>query len=361
MTQPVRRPDLAGLPTYSSVDPGGTPVRVRASSNETAGPAHPEQVEAGRTALRESGRYPRLGGADLVDRLAATTGLPSARIAVGDGSLSLLDRILLTFVRPGDEVVTAWRSYEAYPLSIRISHGRPTTVPLDYEGRHDLAAMWSAIGPSTRVVIVCNPNNPTGTVQSWPRLLEFIDSVPPHVLVVLDEAYAEFAGARGPGADLRTLTERRSLLVLRTFSKAHGLAGLRVGWVTGHERLIAAVRTVLPPFPVSTPAVAAACWSLDHPEHVARRVAEVVAERDLLTAELDRHGLPWLASAANFVWLPLGDRTERFTAACRDHGVLVRPFDDEGVRVTVGHPELREALAPVLADWSPQAATGRPR
>lgn len=351
MTAPVRRPDLVGLGAYSSVRPGRTPDVIRASSNEAPGLADPGQVETAARALRDAARYPAIGGTDLIDRLAVATGLPAGRIAVGDGSLTLLSMILLTFVRPGDEVVTAWRSYEAYPLTIRICHGLPSTVPLDPEGRHDLGAMRSAVGPATRVVLVCNPNNPTGTVQPWPRLLEFIDSVPPSVLVVLDEAYTEFAGARDAGAEPAALTDRPNVLVLRTFSKAHGLAGLRVGYLMGHEELVGAVRTVLPPFPVSTPAVAAACWSLDHPEDVARRVELVVHGRELLTTQLESHGLPWLPSAANFVWLPLGDEAAAFASACREHGVLVRLFDGEGVRVTVGHPDLRERLEPALATW----------
>ena len=351
---PVPRPDLAGLPAYSSVASGERSIRVRASSNEAPWPAPAELVTALQPVLRDAARYPALGGEDLITAVSVHWSLPSSCVAVADGSLPLLDRLLLAFTEPGDEVVHAWRSYEAYPLSIRVTRGRSVAVPLDGAGRHDLRAMRAAIGPRTRVVLLCNPNNPTGTALSWRRIEDFLDVVPPHMLVVLDEAYAEFADPAlvPPDAALTAAASRRAnLAVLRTFSKAHGLAGLRAGYLVGPPDVVAAVRRVLPPFPLSAVAAAAAAWGLERPGRLGQAVEAVRHEREALTELLGESGMPHLPSQANFVWLPLGDRALEFADACLAHGVSVRPFDGEGVRITVGHPALSAALHPVLRSW----------
>jgi histidinol-phosphate aminotransferase len=271
---------------------------------------------------------------------------------VADGALPLLDRLLLAYLRPGDEVVMAWRSYEAYPLSVQVAGGRSVRVPLRADGSHDLPAMAAAIGPATRVVIVCNPNNPTGTVVAWSALSDFLDSVPPDVVVVLDEAYTEYdARSRPDEMSVRSLASRGNVVVLRTFSKAHGLAGLRAGYLVACEAVAGAVRSVLPPFPVSSVAVAAALASLAHPAVLAARVASTRDERARVTALLGGRAVVVPDSEANFVWLPLGDRALDFADLCRAHGLLVRPFAGEGVRITVGDPDLRAVLAEVLAAW----------
>lgn len=349
LTAPQRRPDLAGLAAYSSAAPGPVPVTVRASSNEAPGPAPEELVAAAAAAVRDAGRYPVLGGRDLADAIAAHHGLDADQVAVADGALSLLDRLLLGFVPPGDRVVMAWRSYEAYPLSVRVTGGEPVCVPLTAGGAHDLPALLAAVDARTRAVVVCNPNNPTGTTVPWTQLLDFLDAVPPSVLVVLDQAYVEYAEPDGP--PLPELARRPNLVVLRTFSKAHQLAGLRAGYAVASAEIIAALRSVSPPFPVSAPASAAAACALAHPEWVAARVAAVRRERALLRTQLAEHGLPSLPSQANFVWVPLGEESLDFAVRCSARGVLVRPFAGEGVRITVGDPALRPALAGVLGDW----------
>lgn len=351
-TGPVPRPELSGLAAYSSVAPGPVPVRVRASSNEAPGGLAGPVLDAALAAVGGSSRYPLIGGADLAAALARTLGVAAESVAVADGALPLLDRLLMAYVRPGDEVVMAWRSYEAYPLSVQVAGGRSVRVPLTADGAHDLPAMAAAVGPATRVVLVCNPNNPTGTVVPWDALVAFVDALPPDVLVVLDEAYTEYDERPRPAAAaLPALVARGNVVVLRTFSKAHGLAGLRAGHLVAAPAVASAVRSVLPPFPVSTVAVAAALASLAHPDVLAERVAATRVERDRVRALLAARGLPVAASAANFVWLPLAARSGDFADLCREHGLLVRPFPGEGVRITVGEPDLRAVLAEVLAGW----------
>jgi histidinol-phosphate aminotransferase len=349
---PVARPELAGLAAYSSVAAGPVTVRVRASSNEAPGGLVGPVLEAALAAVAGGSRYPLIGGADLIGSLASSLGVAEASVAVADGALPLLDRVLMAYLRPGDEVVMAWRSYEAYPLSVQIAGGRSVRVPLTSAGAHDLAAMAAAVGPATRMVIVCNPNNPTGTVVGWPELVDFVDALPRDVLVVLDEAYTEYDDRPRPAAaSLAALAERGNVVVLRTFSKAHGLAGLRAGYLVAAPPVAETVRSVLPPFPVSSVAVAAACASLAHPSVLASRVAATCEERSRVVALLAARGLTGPTSYANFVWLPLGERSLEFAELCREHGLLVRPFAGEGVRITVGEPDLRAVLAEVLAAW----------
>ena len=349
---PTARPELAGLAAYSSVAPGAVPVRVRASSNEAPGGLVGPVLEAALAAVSGGSRYPLIGGTDLASSLAVALGVPESSVAVADGALPLLDRLLLAYLRPEDEVVMAWRSYEAYPLSVQIAGGRSVQVPLAASGAHDLGAMAAAVSPRTRVVIVCNPNNPTGTVVPWDELVGFVDALPRDVLVVLDEAYTEYDDRpRPPSAALSALVARGNVVVLRTFSKAHGLAGLRAGYLVAAPAVAAAVRSVLPPFPVSSVAVAAATASLAHPEVLAARVAATCEERSRVVALLSARGLTGPTSYANFVWLPLGERSLEFAELCRAHGLLVRPFAGEGVRITVGDPDLRAVLAEVLAGW----------
>jgi len=353
LTLPRRRPDLDGLATYSSVSPGPVPIVLRASSNEAPGPIDPAIGAAVARSVTHAGRYPLIGGQDLIDRLAAALEVPSDTIAVGDGSLSLLDRTMWTFLQPGDEVVMAWRSYEAYPTSVRVAGGRPVQVPLDRAGCHDLEAMLAAVTARTRMVIVCNPNNPTGTTVDWSRLVAFLDGLPDDVLVVLDEAYTEYdERPRDARMSLPSLIRRGNVVVLRTFSKAYGLAGLRVGYLVSAPEVVAAVRSVLPPFPVSSAGTAAAVAALDHHGGMKRRVEHTRRERNSVGRLLEDHGMRVPVSRSNFVWLPLAAHSSDFTQLCRDRGLGVRAFPGEGVRITVGDTRLAKVLGQVLQDWS---------
>lgn len=349
---PRPRPDLRTLPRYSSARPGNARIVVRASSNEAPGPTPRDVVECVAEAASEAHRYPLLEGRDLARALAAAHGLAEEHVLVGDGALTLLDRTLLTYVRPGDRVVTAWRSYEAYPISIRVAGAEPVLVPLTPLGQLDLPAMADAIDDRTRAVVVCNPNNPTGTAVAPSQLLAFLARVPENVLVVLDEAYIEYADAAPGRPTPCELVTRPNVVVLRTFSKAHAMAGLRIGYLAAPRDIASAVRAVCQPFPVSTPAVAAALLSLRHPEWLAERVSVTRAERRRVTALLGGAGISVPVSQANFVWLPLGGRSVAFAERVADHGLLVRAFADSGVRITVGDPRLPEILEQALMKWA---------
>lgn len=302
-----------------------------------------------RTVLAEAAgglnRYPDRTVTDLVDALAARHGVPRSHIVTGAGSVGVTHHLLHAVVRAGDEVLYAWPSFEAYPHLTEICRGTSVRVPLREE-RHDLAAMADAITPRTALAIVCNPNNPTGTAVTRAELEAFLDRVPGNVLVLLDEAYREFV--RDPevpdGIDL--YRSRPNLVVLRTFSKAYGLAALRVGYAVAHEEAAARIRHTVVPFGVNALAQSAALTSLAAEDELLERVEAVVKERDRLTSAL---AVPVTPSEANFVWLPLGERTTAFAQACARAGVAVRAFPSEGVRVTVGTPEANDAVLRVAA------------
>jgi histidinol-phosphate aminotransferase len=251
----------------------------------------------------------------------------------------------------------AWRSFEMYPLLAQVAGARAVRVPL-VPGRdggpadtHDLEALAAAVDDSTRVVFVCNPNNPTGTAVRRPALERFLDAVPQGTLVVLDEAYREFVTDPDVPDGLELMRGRPNVAVLRTFSKAWGLAGLRVGYLVAEDPAVAdAVRRTHVPFSVSTLAQAAAVAALSSAEEVARRCAAVVAERARLTAALRDRGVDVADSQANFVWLPLGGRTTEVAAALEARAVITRPFAGEGIRVTVGTPEEDDVFLTALDD-----------
>jgi histidinol-phosphate aminotransferase len=240
---------------------------------------------------------------------------------------------------PGDEMLYSWRSFEAYPIIAATTAATSRRVPNTAGHGHDLPAMAAAISDRTRLVLVCNPNNPTGTAIRRPELDAFLDAVPENVLVVLDEAYREFVTDPDVPDGLAAYGDRPNVVVLRTLSKAWGLAGLRIGFLVGSPEVAAAVRKVVTPFSTSSAAQAAALAALRASDEMQRRAAAVVDERERLLSAL-RKTLPEVPeSQANFVWLPLGERAVEFAAACERAGVIVRPFAGDGVRVTVGTPE----------------------
>jgi histidinol-phosphate aminotransferase len=244
---------------------------------------------------------------------------------------------------PGAEVVYAWRSFEAYPGLSDLAGATSVRVPLRDEA-HDLAAMADAITERTRLIFVCNPNNPTGTVVHRAELEEFLGRVPQDCLVVLDEAYTEYVRDAQVANGLDLYRDRPNVAVLRTFSKAYGLAGLRVGFLVGHEPVAAAVRKTMLTFTVNALAQAAAIASLDAEPELLERVEAVVHERDRVRSELLSQGWSVPPTEANFVWLRLGDDTQDFAAACDREGVSVRPFGAEGARVSIGDQEANDAF-----------------
>ena len=336
---PKLRPLLQGLPAYK---PGRRPQPgqdlARLASNETPYPPLPSVIDAVAAALADGNRYPDPAVTQLTAALAAKYDVGEDRIAVGCGSVMLVQQLVQIAADAGDEVVYAWRSFEAYPGLVKIAGARPVEVPLHgYE--HDLDAMAAAITDRTRLVILCSPNNPTGPALPEADVRRFLEQVPDDVLVVIDEAYAEFVDDPAAVDGRRLLPDHANLAVLRTFSKAYGLAGLRVGYLlAGSPEIAAALRQVQVPFSVSIPAQAAALASLAAEDELLARVADVTREREPLRKALRDLGYDVPPSQGNFVWLPLGADTMRVAQVLEDSGVLTRPFDGDGIRVTVTGP-----------------------
>ncbi|MBK5305812.1 MAG: histidinol-phosphate transaminase [Frankiaceae bacterium] len=333
---PKLRPLLRGLPAYV---PGRRPQPgqdlARLASNETPLGPLPSVIDAVARAVADGNRYPDPAAVELTAALAAKHGIDESRVAVGCGSVSLIQQMVQISVDAGNEVIYAWRSFEAYPSLVKVSGARPVEVPLDgYE--HDLKRMADAVTDNTRLVILCSPNNPTGPALRAADVATFLQTVPDHVLVVLDEAYAEFVDDPEAVDGRRLLADHPNLAVLRTFSKAYGLAGLRIGYcLAGAAETASALRQVAVPFQVSIPAQAAALASLAAEEELLQRVRAVVQEREPLRNRLLEIGYDVPPSQGNFVWLPTGADTMRVAGVFDEAGILVRPFDGDGIRVTV--------------------------
>jgi histidinol-phosphate aminotransferase len=353
--RPRIRPVVRDLPAYV---PGRPPApregltTYKLSSNENPYDPLPAVVEAAVEAAGRMNRYPDMGCSELYAALAARLDVPVARLAAGTGSVAVLYHLLQALCESGDEVVYAWRSFEAYPIAVAVTGARSVQVPLTADARHDLDAMADAVTERTRVVVVCSPNNPTGPAVGAAELEKFLDRVPPHVVVVLDEAYREFVRTPdGPVDGVELQRERPNLVAMRTFAKAYGLAGFRVGYVVAEEELAAAVRACALPFGVSTVAQAAAVAALRHEDQLLERVELIVAERARVVAALTEQGWRLPDAQGNFVWLPVGDRAAELAAAADRAGVMVRPFAGEGVRVSIGEPAGNDVLLAVAAGF----------
>lgn len=351
---PILRGTLLGIPAYKAgqpptIAPGVTPYKL--SSNENPFDPLPSVLATAQAALGSMNRYPDYASTDLVAALAARFDVPASHIAVGTGSVGILQQLVQISAGPGDGVLFAWRSFEAYPIVTQICGATAQAVPLDADDRHDLEAMLAAIDGTTRLILVCNPNNPTSTAVDRASLASFLERVPREVLVVIDEAYTEFVDPSRIPDGLDFYRQYDNVAVLRTFSKAYGLAALRVGYCIAPEPVADALRKVQVPFGVSTIAQAAAISSLDVEAELLARVASIVAEREAVVAGLTALGLVPAQTEANFVWLRLGERTLDFAATCDRAGLSTRPFAGEGVRITIGEPEANRRLLAVAADW----------
>jgi histidinol-phosphate aminotransferase len=349
---PRFRSVLDGFPAYK---PGRTPVSGsgkthKLSSNESPYGPLPSVVEVIAEAARSVNRYPDNGATALIDAIARRFGVPADHVAVGCGSVGVAQQLFEAVGEPGTEVIYAWRSFEAYPGLADLAATHSVRVPLR-EHAHDLPAMAAAITPRTRMIFVCNPNNPTGTAVRADELTAFLDQVPDDCLVVLDEAYHEYLrdAAVPDGIDL--YRDRPNVAVLRTFSKAYGLAGLRVGFLIAHPPVAAAVRRTMLTFSVNHIAQVAAIASLAAEDELMQRVELTVKERIRVRDELIAGGWTVPPTEANFVWLPLGERTVEFAAACEQAGIAVRPFAGEGARVSIGDPEANDAFLEVARGW----------
>ncbi|MFI1394536.1 histidinol-phosphate transaminase [Streptomyces sp. NPDC020681] len=343
-TSPKLRAELDGIPTYKPGKPAATggPVAYKLSSNENPYPPLPGVMESVIAAAGAFNRYPDMACTGLMNELADRFGVPVSHLATGTGSVGVAQQLLQATSGPGDEVIYAWRSFEAYPIITQISGAKSVKVPLTAGEVHDLDAMAGAITDRTRLIFVCNPNNPTGTVVRRAELERFLDRVPSDVLVVLDEAYREFIRDADVPNGIEIYRDRPNVAVLRTFSKAYGLAGLRVGFAIAHEPVAAALRKTAVPFGVSQLAQDAAVASLRAEDELLGRVGSLVSERVRVAESLVKQGWTVPETQANFVWLRLGERTVDFAAVCEKAGVVVRPFAGEGVRVTIGETEAND-------------------
>ncbi len=343
------------LDQFAPYKPGKPPAAsagrtYKLSSNESPFGPLPSVVKVIAEAAGEVNRYPDNSAAELTEAIAARYRVPASHVAVGCGSVGLVQQLLEAVVDPGAEVLYAWRSFEAYPYLADLAGATSVQVPLRDE-RHDLEAMAAAITAATRLIFVCTPNNPTGTVVSTGELARFLDQVPGDCLVVLDEAYAEYVRDPAVPDGIEMYAGRPNVAVLRTFSKAYGLAGLRVGFLVGHEPVAAAARKTMLTFAVNAVAQAAAVASLAAEAELLDRVELVVAERDRIRAELTGTGWTVPPTEANFVWLRLGPDTMRFTDACGQAGLSVRPFAGEGVRVSVGEKVANDLFLEVAKNF----------
>ena len=324
----------------------GVPRAVKLASNEVAFPPLPAVVEAIAQVAGETNRYPDNGAAVLTGELARRYGVDAGQVATGCGAVTLLQQVAQAYCEPGTGMVYAWRSFEMYPLLAQVAGATAVQVPLvpgeagGPADTHDLDGLLAAVDDTTRVVLVCNPNNPTGTAVRAPALERFLDAVPATTLVVLDEAYREFVTDPEVPDGVELMRGRPNVAVLRTFSKAWGLAGLRVGYLLAEDPAVAeAVRKTHVPFGVSMLAQAAAVAALASEDEVRARVDQVTAERTRLTQALRSRGESVADSQANFVWLPLGERSAEVAAGLEARAVITRPFPGQGLRVTVGTPE----------------------
>lgn len=344
------RPTLASLPAYV---PGRTvPGAIKLASNETPYPPLPSVLERITAAAADVNRYPDSFATELTAALAAKYAVDVEQVRVGCGSVSLCTQLVQAVADADEEVMYAWRSFEAYPIITAVSGASAVQVPL-VDHVHDLDAMAAQVTGKTRLIFVCNPNNPTGTAVGREALVRFLRSVPPDVVVALDEAYREFVADPDVPDGLTLLDEFPNLVVLRTFSKAYGLAGLRVGYaIAGDPALAAALRQTQVPFAVTTVAQAAALASLEPAaeRELMDRVAGIVRERTRVRAGLLELGYEVPPSQANFVWLPLGVDTLAWAAGCEERRVIVRAFAGAGVRVTVSSPDENDRFLAAAAE-----------
>ena len=348
------RPELVGLPAYV---PGKTvPGSIKLASNETVFGPLPSVREAIERATESVNRYPDSACVQLKAALAkhlssvGSADFAPEQVAVGCGSVSLSQQLVQITASAGDEVVMGWRSFELYPPQVQVAGATAVKVPLT-DHAHDLYAMLAAVTERTRLIFVCNPNNPTSTVVHPDALARFVEAVPPHILIAIDEAYVEYIRDGLLPDSLELARSRGNVVVLRTFSKAYGLAGLRVGYAVGHPELITALDKVYVPFSLTSISQAAAIASLNAADELLARTDAVVAERSRVAAALRDAGFALPSSQANFVWLPLGPRTLDFVARAADARIVVRPYGTDGVRVTIGAPDENDALLGFARDW----------
>ncbi|MEA4945639.1 MAG: histidinol-phosphate transaminase [Propionicimonas sp.] len=355
MTIPVPqpRPAVADLPGYVAGRRASSAATAALASNESHEPPLPGVVEAIAEQALRANRYPDMGAVALREAIAGYVGLDPAQVAVGPGSVAVLQQAISAVCDAGDEVIFAWRSFEAYPILTAIAGAVAVRVPLRADESHDLPAMAAAVTDRTKVVLLCSPNNPTGVRLAVEDVAGFLDQVPPDVLVILDEAYVDYTDDPGGTTSLALLARYPNLCLLRTLSKAWGLAGLRVGYALASAEIAEPLRRTAIPFGVSAVAQAAAVAALAAADEVRVRAACVVSERGRMIEALRGYGWQTPDSVANFVWLRaddelLGQLMEAFDTA----DILVRGYAGDGIRISLADPASNDRVLAVLADRS---------
>ncbi|WP_137725751.1 histidinol-phosphate transaminase [Prescottella subtropica] len=353
---PATRADLASIPTYV---PGRSyPGAIKLASNETTQGPLPGVAQAVADAATHANRYPDNTASALIAALSQALGVPAENIAAGCGSVALCQELVQVTCGAGDEVLYAWRSFEAYPVVTKVAGATPVPVPLTADHGHDLDAMLAAITDRTRLIFVCNPNNPTGTVLGRDELERFLDAVPAHIVVALDEAYFEYNRSAVDGIELAR--GRRNVVVLRTFSKAYGLAGIRVGYAVAAPEIVTAMAKVHITFSVNAVAQAAAIACLEARDELLARTDAIVAERGRVRDALLAAGYDVPVTEANFVWLPLRDRSAAYGEASAEAGILIRPYGTDGVRITIGDPHENDAFLTFAMSAAARESAGLP-
>ena len=362
------RAALAKLPAYAAGKPASEIpglVAYKLASNENPFGAVPAVREAV-AGFEDYNRYPDPAATALRESLAGYLDVPAEDIVAGAGSLGALNQLLAAFAGTGedgrpDEVVYAWRSFEAYPISAGLAGALSVQVPNLPDGSHDLHAMAAAVTDRTRVVLLCTPNNPTGPSLRDDAVREFLGRVPSDVVVVVDEAYWEFQRAEGLADGLALYREHPNVVSLRTFSKAHGLAGLRVGYTVAQQDVTQHLRQSAPAFAVTELAQRAAVASVENIEQVEERVQLVVDERERVLRGLAELGWQHPQTQANFVWLSLGEHSADFARRCDEHALSVRCFTSQGVRVSFGEPEANSRFLELCAAFPHPSTMPTPR
>lgn len=335
------------------------PVLHRLALNESPYPPLPSVRRAMRHALAHVHRYPQFHPDDLTERIAAWCRVTPDRVAIGSGSVGVALQLLRATVERGDKVAYAWRSFDAYPLLAAMVGARPIPVPLLPDGGQDLDTLLAVLDHRTRVVVLCNPHNPTGSLITADALKAFLRHVPRHITVLFDEAYLEFVRDPESPDALALLDAHPNLLITRTFSKAYGLAALRVGYGIGAPDTVERIRRQELPFGITTVAAAAVTASLRADDELRARTDRIVAERERLRHELA--GLGWRTSRshANSLWLAAPDPVDEGAAALAAAGVQTRCFPGEGLRLTVGRREANDAVLAALGGLTLDRAAGK--
>lgn len=354
---PVARPAVQSLPAYR---PGkgaaqaekehGITNAIKLASNENPEPPLTAIVDAVTAAARVAHRYADHRATAVRERLASWLGVDAASVTVGAGSVGLLQQLFLTFIDAGDEVVYPWRSFEVYPVYTKLMGGKETTTPLNAQHAFDLDALAAAITPATRMVLLATPNNPTGTALRVSEMRQLLQGVSPSTVFVIDEAYREFLDPSFGDPVKELVPEFPNVVVTRTFSKAHGLAGIRVGYAIGHPEVVSSIDKTLFPFAVNGLAQAAAIAAIDNEDQINARVRTILGERSRVIASLKSDGWTMPDAQANFVYLPLGADSDSIYLEMEKRGVVTRPFSNEGIRITIGSVEENDRFLRTLAE-----------